>query len=65
MKPFMMRFRQGKGSVVVNMNQVCYIMSDGAAGSVLTFSAVINNEPAYLCVSESPDEIATRPEWKS
>lgn len=68
MKPFMMKFRQGKGSaerdVYVNMNQVCHITTDGATGSVLTFSAVIQDEPAYLCVNESPQEIGNRSEWK-
>jgi hypothetical protein len=63
MKPFM-KFSRGKGAgeqfIYVNMNQVCYIATDGAAGSVLTFSAVIGEEPAYLCVNESPDEIAKR-----
>lgn len=68
MKPFMMKFRQGKGSaerdVYVNMNQVCHIATDGATGSVLTFAAVIQDEPAYLCVNESPQEIGNRSEWK-
>lgn len=68
MKPFMMKFRQGKNAaereIYVNMNQVCYIAGDGATGSVLTFSAIIDEEPAYLCVNESPDEIGKRSEWK-
>jgi len=68
MKPFMMKFRQGKDvmerDIYVNMNQVCYITTDGATGSVLTFAAVIGDEPAYLCVNESPDEIGARSEWK-
>ena len=67
MKPFMMRFKQGKGtaerSIHVNMNQVCHIMSDGGTGSVLTFCATIGDEPAYICVNESPDEIGARQEW--
>jgi hypothetical protein len=67
MKPLMMKFRQGKGAaervIYVNMNQVCYITTDGATGSVLTFAAVIQDEPAYLCVNESPDDIGARPEW--
>jgi len=67
MKPFYMKFRQGKDSmerdVYVNMNQVCYITTDGATGSVLTFAAVLQDEPAYICVSESPEEIGKRPEW--
>jgi hypothetical protein len=67
MKPFMMKFRQGKGKyecdVWINMNQVCHIMSDGGTGSVLTFSAVIAEEPAYLCVNESPELIGNRTEW--
>lgn len=68
MKPFMMKLKQGKGDyerdVWVNMNQVCHIMSDGANGSVLTFCAVIANEPAYLCVNESPESIGNRSEWR-
>lgn len=59
--PFM-KFKQGKGSaeraIYVNLDQVCYISTDGATGSVLTFAAVIGEEPAYLCVNEPPDEIA-------
>jgi hypothetical protein len=69
MKPFMMKFKQGKDGalrdVFINMNQVCYIATDGASGSVLTFAAVLQDEPAYLCVNESPDEIHARPEWKA
>jgi hypothetical protein len=68
MKPFMMKFKQGKGDaerdVYVNMTQVCYIATDGATGSVLTFAAVVQDEPAYLCVNETPDEIGARSEWK-
>jgi hypothetical protein len=68
MKPFMMKFRQGQGpaerDIYVNMNQVCYVSTDGADGSVLTFAAVIQDEPAYLCVNGTPDEIGARPEWK-
>lgn len=68
MKPFMMKFRQGKGDaerdIYVNMNQVCYIATDGATGSVLMFGAIIGEEPAYLCVNETPDEIGKRSEWK-
>jgi hypothetical protein len=67
MKPLMMKFKQGKNAaehvVYVNMNQVCYITTDGSTGSVLTFAAVIQDEPAYLCVNESPDEIGARSEW--
>jgi hypothetical protein len=67
MKPFMMKFRQGKNTaerdVWVNMNQVCYIATDGATGSVLTFAAVLQDEPAYICVNETPDQIGDRPEW--
>jgi len=67
MKPFMMKFRQGKGDaardIYVNMNQVCHITTDGTTGSVLTFGAVLNGEPAYLIVNESPDEIGNRQEW--
>lgn len=65
----MMKFRQGKGAaerdIFVNMNQVCHIASDGGTGSVLTFAAVIQGEPAYLCVNESPDEIGARAEWRA
>lgn len=68
MKPFMMKFRQGKNAaeraIFVNMNQVCYIATDGATGSVLTFAAMFQDEPAYICVNESPDEIGARQEWK-
>jgi hypothetical protein len=68
MKPFMMKFRQGKGEyardIHVNMNQVCHITTDGAKGSILTFAAVVNNEPAYIGVNESPDEIGARQEWR-
>ena len=67
MKPFMMKFRQGKGSaerdIYVNMNQVCYITTDGLHGSVLTFAAVLQDEPAYICVNDSPDLIGARREW--
>lgn len=67
MKPFMMKLRQGKDDVGrdvwVNMSQVCHITPNFGGGSVLTFAAVINDEPAYLCVNESPDEIGARPEW--
>jgi hypothetical protein len=67
MKPFFMSFTQGKGDakreIWVNMNQVCYIATDGASGSVLTFTAVINDEPAYLCVNDSPYMISVRREW--
>ena len=64
MKPFMMKFRQMHGRHVwVNMNQVCHITTDGETGSVLTFAAVLQDEPAYLCVNETPDEIGARPEW--
>lgn len=66
MKPLMMRLTQGKDDmlrdVIVNMSQVCYIVADHS-GSVLTFAAVINDEPAYLCVNETPDEIGKRSEW--
>jgi len=69
MKPFMMKFRQGKDEyerdVYVNMNQVCFITPDGLTGSVLTFAAAIQDEPAYICVNESPAAIGERPEWKS
>ena len=68
MKPFMMKFRQGKKAaerdIYVNMNQVCFINTDGATGSVLTFAAAIGDEPAYVCVNESPDEIGARSEWR-
>lgn len=68
MKPFMMKFRQGKDAagrdVYVNMNQVCYISTDGATGSVLTFAAVLQDEPAYICVNETPDQIGARAEWR-
>jgi hypothetical protein len=68
MKPFMMKFRQGKDvmerDIYVNMNQVCTIATDGATGSVLTFAAVVKDGPAYVCVNESPDEIGARSEWK-
>jgi hypothetical protein len=64
MKPFMMKFKQGEGYIYVNMNQVCHIMSDGASGSVLTFNAVLQDSPAYICVNESPDEIGQRQEWR-
>ena len=68
MKPFMMKFKQGKGKyendIWINMNQVCHIMTDGADGSVLTFNAVINGEPAYICVNESPLSIGERKEWQ-
>lgn len=67
MPPFMMRFRQGKGAaerdVYVNMNQVCYITTDGAEGSVLTFAVILQDEPDYICVNETPDQIGARPEW--
>jgi hypothetical protein len=67
MKPLIMKFRQGKDEyerdVYVNMNQVCYIASDGATGSVLTFAAVVGDEAAYICVNETPDQIGARPEW--
>lgn len=57
-----MKFKQGKDtaerSVLINMDQVCHVMTDGGTGSVLTFCAIIGNEPAYLCVNASPDEIA-------
>lgn len=69
MKPFIMKFRQGKGAaerdVYVNMNMVCFITSDGADGSTLTFPAAIGEEPAYICVNDSPDEIGSRSEWMS
>jgi hypothetical protein len=69
MKPFMMKFRQGQGAlerdVWINMNQVCYIVTDGATGSVLTFSAVLQDEPAYLCVNETPEQIGERLEWRA
>lgn len=68
MKPFMMKFRQGKGAaerdIYVNMNQVCYITTDGATGSVFTFAAVLQEEPAYICVNEAPEEVGARQEWK-
>ncbi len=61
MKPFMMKFRHGNGlaerNIYVNMNQVCHITPDGA-GCIMTFPASLGNEPAYICVNESPDEIA-------
>jgi hypothetical protein len=64
----MMKFRQGKGTaerdVFVNMNQVCYISTDGATGSVLTFAAAVADEAAYICVNDPPDAIGARPEWK-
>ena len=67
MKPFMMKFRQGKNDaerdIWVNMNQVCHIASDGADGSVLTFNAILQDEPAYICVNESPNEIGARSVW--
>ena len=66
-KPFMMKFRQGRGAmerdIYVNMNQVCHVASDGKTGSVLTFAAVVEGEPAYVLVNDSPDEIGTRSEW--
>lgn len=69
MKPFMMKFQQGKNEakrdVFINMNQVCYITTDGSTGSVLTFATAIGEEPAYLCVNESPDEIGARAEWRA
>lgn len=72
MKPFMMKFRQGSGSyerdIWVNMNQVCHITPNGLSGSeggsVLTFSAVVGDEPAYIVVNESLAEIGNRPEWQ-
>jgi hypothetical protein len=68
MKPFMMKFRQGKYAaerdIYVNMNQVCYITTDGLNGSVLMFAAVLQDEPAYVRVNESPAEIGARAEWK-
>lgn len=67
MKPFFMKFSQGKDAakrdIYVNMSQVCYIATDGATGSVLTFAAVIQDEPPYLCVNEAPDQIGSRSEW--
>ncbi len=69
MKPFMMKFKQGKAphdrDVYVNMNQVCYITTDGGTGSVLTFAAVIQDEPGYVCVNETPDQIGARSEWRT
>ena len=69
MKPFMMKFRQGKGEaerdIYVNMNLVCHITTDGLEGSVLTFAANVGDEPAYICVNESPSDIGGRPEWLS
>jgi hypothetical protein len=69
MKPLIMKFRQGRGDaerdVYVNMNLVCFIVSDGASGSTLTFAAAIRDEPAYICVNESPEEIGNRSEWRS
>lgn len=69
MKPFMMKFKQGKGAaeriIYINMNQVCHITTDGLTGSILVFPAVVDNEVAYICVNESPDEIGDRPEWKN
>jgi hypothetical protein len=63
----MLKFSQGEGEntreIYVNMNQVCYIAPNGDAGSVLTFCAIIRDEPAYLIVNETPDQIAARPEW--
>lgn len=64
MRPYMMTFQNGKGvherRIFVNMNQVCYIATDGADGSVLLFNAVIENEPSYLCVNEPPESIIAR-----
>lgn len=60
MKPYMMGFKQGEQRIYVNMDQVCHIMTDGATGSMLTFNAVMDNCPAYLCVTEPPDEIIAR-----
>ncbi len=68
MKPLMMKFRQGRGDnerdVWVNMNLVCFIVSDGAEGSTLTFAAAIRDEPAYICVNETPEQIGVRSEWR-
>ena len=68
MKPFYMKFRQGKNDmerdIYVNMNQVCHITTDGETGSMLTFAAILQDEPAYICVTESPEEIDKRQEWK-
>jgi hypothetical protein len=69
MKPFMLKFRQGTGiherTIYVNMNQVCHVSPGGYGTAVLTFACVINDEPAYIVVNETPDEIGERPEWKS
>jgi len=63
-----MKFRQGSGEferdVWVNMSQVCHIAPGGAGQSVLTFAAVIDNEPAYLVVNEQPNQIGNRSEWR-
>ncbi len=68
MKPFMMKFRQGKDDaerdIFVNMNQVCHITPNFPTGSVLTFAAVIDDQPAWVVVNESPDEIGARSEWR-
>jgi hypothetical protein len=64
MKPYIMGFRQGKGknerAIYVNMNLVSHMSSDGATGSVLMFPCAIGEEPAYVCVNESPESIIAR-----
>lgn len=63
MKPFFMQFKQGENQIAVNMNQVCYMTPSGSDKTCLIFTAVIGDEPAYLIVDESFDNIGKRSDW--
>jgi hypothetical protein len=62
MKPFFMRFKQGDKHVLINMNQVCTMYSEGTR-TFMTFNGIIDDSPGYIIVDDSLDDIAQRSDW--
>lgn len=52
------KFTRGKDSVWVNMDLVSHFLTDSGTGTVLMFVGVLHDEPLYICVKESPEEVA-------
>lgn len=51
------KFEQNGKDIFINMELVSHFMSNGGAGTVLYYVGVLDNEPFYVCVDNSPSEV--------
>lgn len=58
--PMFIKLPNGDGEVLINLDQVCHVMGTIPDKVVVTFNAVLQDEPAYLIIDLSLKDFLSR-----